>query len=208
MNGEDQMKKEIGRSSKSIYALFFAILLCLGIFSPMASIVVAADEIAVPEATSIEVVKNAKWVALEQELATPQYQVASKANPESTAQYILNKYEGAEAFAAGLGQRIQNGGWNVYYNTASGKQTARTAYNGMYVADAGTGSLATALAKFSTSAGSVVIGAAALLAGIAMGALHLYSKDCRDKIDNHGNTGTARITLTESRWSSKYDNRW
>ncbi|EMF0242575.1 hypothetical protein ACG7HM_001485 [Enterococcus hirae] len=174
----------------------------------MASIVVAADEIAVPEATSIEVVKNAKWVALEQELATPQYQVASKANPESTAQYILNKYEGAEAFAAGLGQRIQNGGWNVYYNTASGKQTARTAYNGMYVAAAGTGSLATALAKFSTSAGSVVIGAAALLAGIAMGALHLYSKDCRDKIDNHGNTGTARITLTESRWSSKYDNRW
>ena len=78
----------------------------------------------------------------------------------------------------------------------------------MYVAAAGPGSLATALAKFSTSAGSVVIGSAALLAGIAMGALHLYSKDCRDKIDNHGNTGTARITLTESRWSSKYDNRW
>ena len=58
MNGEEQMKKEIGRTSKSIYALFFAILLCLGIFSPTASIVVAADEIAVPEATSIEVVKK------------------------------------------------------------------------------------------------------------------------------------------------------
>ncbi len=202
------MKNEVGNYSKSVYALFFAILLCLGIFSPTVSIVVAADELTVPEASSTEVVKNAKWVALEQEMATPQYQVASKANPEGTARYILNKYEGAEAFAAGLGQRIQNGGWNVYYNSASGKQTARTSYNGMYVAAAGAGSLSTVLAKFSASGGAVIVGAAALLAGIAMGALSVYSKDCRDNIDNHGNTGTARITLTESRWSSQYDHRW
>lgn len=58
------MKNDVGNYSKSVYALFFAILLCLGIFSPTVSIVVAADELTVPEASSTEVVKNAKWVAL------------------------------------------------------------------------------------------------------------------------------------------------
>ncbi|BCA84951.1 hypothetical protein EsVE80_04740 [Enterococcus saigonensis] len=33
-------------------------------------------------------------------------------------------------------------------------------------------------------------------------------KTCRDRIDRHGNTGTARMTLTKTRWSAKYDNRW
>lgn len=77
---------------------------------------------------------------------------------------------------------MQNSGWNVFYNTADGKQTARTGYNGMFVA--------------------------AALVGTTASLLSDYSKDCRDNIDNHGNTETERITLTEARWSSKYDNRW
>ena len=44
--------------------------------------------------------------------------------------------------------------------------------------------------------------------GVAYTLLAAYSKDYRNNIDNHGNTGTARITLTEARWSSQYDHKW
>lgn len=107
---------------KSLCALFFSILLCLGITSPATSMVVAADEIVVTEVTSTEIVKNEKWVKLEQEVATPQFQIASKTDPEGTAQYLFNKYDGAELFAGGINQRLQNGGWNVYYNTSNGNK--------------------------------------------------------------------------------------
>lgn len=173
----------------------------LGILSPTASIVVAADEINVPEATSPAVVKNAKWAAFEREVALPQFKVASGVNPEGTAQYLFNKYEGAELLAGGIGQRIQNGGWNVYYNTSTGKQTARTAYNGMYVGWSGSGGTA------ATGVGWI---AGAIFGAIGGANLYFadFAKTCRDQIDSHGNTGTARMTLTEARWSATYDYRW
>lgn len=80
------MKKEFGNDSfKKICTLFFALLLCLGVFSSTISIIVAADERIVPETTPTKIVKNAKWIALEQEVSTPQYQIASRVSPEATA---------------------------------------------------------------------------------------------------------------------------
>lgn len=206
---EKEMKKEMNHCPKSLCALFFSILLCLGITSPATSMVVAADEIVVTEVTSTEIVKNEKWVKLEQEVATPQFQIASKTDPEGTAQYLFNKYDGAELFAGGINQRLQNGGWNVYYNTSNGKQTARTAYNGMYVAWSGTGGTASAAAAWAAATGVGWI-AAAIFGAVGGANSHFakFAATCRDQIDSHGNTGTARMTLTEARWSAKYDNRW
>lgn len=98
---------------------------------------------------------------------------------------------------------------NVYYKTSNGKKTARTAYNGMFVAWSGNAWALGVAAAWATATG---IG---WIAGVIFGAigganayLASLSKACRDQIDRHGNTGTARMTLTEARWSSKYDHRW
>ncbi|EOH88786.1 hypothetical protein [Enterococcus villorum] len=199
---------------KNIYAIFFvATTLILGSLSPTVSTIVYADEgdISTTVDQASEVIKNDKWVAMEQETATMQFKLSSELNPEAASQYLFDKYDGAEMYSvrAGIGQRLQNGGWNVYYNTASGKQTARTGYNGMYVAAAGGATASGILAAFAKASGvGLLAGVAAGFLAATAGKLASYAVTCRDNIDKHGNTGTARIALTEARWSSSYDYRW
>ena len=77
--------------------------------------------------------------------------------------------------------------------------------NGMYVA---WNAAASGILGGWAVATGMIAGVAGALLTAGAGKLASYAKDCRDDVDSHGNTGTARITLTESRWSSKYDNKW
>lgn len=79
----------------------------------------------------------------------------------------------------------------------------------MYVGWSGTGGTAAAAAAWAAATG------VGWIAGVIFGAIGganayfaSFTKACRDQIDSHGNTGTARMTLTEARWSANYDNRW
>ncbi|PTO35347.1 hypothetical protein [Enterococcus mundtii] len=196
-------------SFKPILTVLMTALLLLTTISITTSIVVGASEIEETEYTAD--VKNDKWLELEKESSTIEFQFAAKMNPEEVTEYLFSKYDGAAMYSvrANIGQRLQNGGWNIYYNTAAGKQTARTGYNGMYVAASGGAVASAVLAKFTSATGVGIIGGvAALLVGLVAGKFASYSKTCRDSIDKNGNTGTARITLTEARWSSTYDYRW
>lgn len=191
----------------------FSLLLIVSTFSASEATLVYATDINSEEKISEanDVVKNDKWVEMEKEATAIYFQRESTLTPDEKAAYLINKYDGAVATTrkGGVSQRIQNGGWNVYYKTGTGKQTARTAYNGMYTAwraNAGSSGVAAAWAT-ATGVGWI----AGVIFG-AIGGTNAYlaslSKTCRDQIDSHGNTGTARMTLTEARWSAKYDNRW
>ena len=194
-------------------AVMFSAILISSIFFISSATLVSASEINTEKlATKIDdVVKNDKWIEMETELALMNFQNRGVLNLEDQTAYILEKYDGAVASTrqGGVTQRIQNGGWNVYYKTSSGKQTARTAYNGMYVAWYANGGTAAVAAAWAAATGIGWI-AGVIFGGIAGVNKHFgdFTKTCRDEIDSHGNTGTARMTLTEARWSSKYDNRW
>lgn len=194
-------------------AMLLSLLLFTSTFSLTGSTLASAAETKSEEQISTinDVVKNDKWIEMEKEAAVIDFQSKGLLSPEAKANYLMNKYDGAVATTrkGGVSQRIQNGGWNVYYKTSNGKQTARTAYNGMFVAWSGNAG-ASGVASAWTSATGI-----GWIAGVIFGAVagaNAYfaslSKTCRDQIDSHGNTGTARMTLTEARWSAKYDNRW
>lgn len=194
-------------------AMLFSLLLVTSIFSITGTTLASAAEINSEEQISTidDVVKNDKWIEMENEAAVIDFQSKGLLSPEAKATYLMNKYDGAVATTrkGGVSQRIQNGGWNVYYKTSNGKQTARTAYNGMYVAWAGNVGASGAAGAWALATGigwiaGVIFGAVAS----ANGFFASLSKTCRDQIDRHGNTGTARMTLTEARWAAKYDNRW
>ncbi|EGP4999162.1 TPA: hypothetical protein QFK26_002392 [Enterococcus faecium] len=206
---------KLKRKSKSIkmMATLFSLLLITSIFSITGTTLVSATEINSKEQISAidDVIKNDKWIEMEKEAAVIDFQSKGLLSSEAKATYLMNKYDGAVATTrkGGVSQRIQNGGWNVYYKTSNGKQTARTAYNGMFVAWSGNAGASGVAAAWATATG---IG---WIAGVIFGAigganayLASLSKTCRDQIDSHGNTGTARMTLTEARWSANYDNRW
>lgn len=205
-------------TKQSLATIILSFFLLLSVFSISTATLVSADEVNSNDdfANLDDIVKNDKWIEMENELAVMEINQSrsrslSPTSTEDRAAYILEKYDGAVATSrsAGVSQRIQNGGWNVYYNTKGGKQVARTAYNGMYVAWGANGGAAAAAAAWSKATGIGWI-AGVVFAGIG-GANAFYatlSKTCRDKIDSNGNTGTARMTLTEARWSAKYDNRW
>ncbi|MDO7873079.1 MAG: hypothetical protein Q6A81_17275 [Enterococcus casseliflavus] len=207
------MKRKNGLRLINLIATLFTAILIFSTVSLSATTVVSAAEISSEETTTKidDVVKNDKWIEMENELSVMSMQSARSLNPEARSAYILEKYDGAVASTrkGGISQRIQNGGWNVYYNTKNGKQTARTAYNGMFVAWSGNGGAAGVAAAWAAATG------VGWIAGVVFGAIggaNVYlaslSKTCRDEIDKHGNTGTARMTLTEARWSKNYDNRW
>lgn len=212
------MKKKKGLKLINFVATIFSAILVFSTVSLSATTVVSAAEFNSEESVTIidDVVKNDKWIEMENELSVMSIQRGRSLTEEAKTEedrtaYILEKYEGAVASTrkGGVTQRIQNGGWNVYYNTSNGKQTARTAYNGMFLSWSGNGGAAGVAAAWAAATGVGWI-AGVLFTGVA-GVNAFYAnlaRTCRDEVDKHGNTGTARMSLTEARWSSKYDNRW
>ncbi|PQF01904.1 hypothetical protein CUS95_10935 [Enterococcus faecium] len=164
-----------------------------------------------------DVYKNDSYQEMEKEMASIAFkrslETITRTNnieqAKAFAEYFLKKYEGAEMRTSGYGERIQNGGWNIFYQTAAGKQAVRTAYNILFVQSSAGVALSGILAAI-TKATLLGVGVAiaALLSGMVLNTIASRSRFCRDRIDANGNRGTGRITLTEARWSATYDFRW
>lgn len=193
-------------------SVFFVLLTLLSIIFTTGSTVSFASE--VNESANEDVlVANDKWKQMVRETNTPEFKmVLNTRTPEQKkviAQNILEKYDGAEIKATDWGQRLQNGGWNVYYKSAAKKQVTRTAYNGMGVIAKGGGGASAILGSFAVDSGvAAVAGVAAFVAAFILKTFGEYCHGCRDNVDAHGNTGTARITLTEHRWNKEYNHAW
>jgi len=198
---------------KKATALFFSILSILAIFVASTTSVVAAAEVE-KYVEEVEVYnKNEQWIALENEVSSLNFRIAianEDVSDEQVVNYLFEKYDGAAMISTrGHGQRLQNGGWNTFYNTAASKQQTRTGYNSMYAGWLAGAALSEMITLFSAAFGVSTPGAViAFFAGLALTYFAQFAKGCRDNIDAHGNVGTARITLTEHRWSSNYDNFW
>lgn len=112
---------KLKRKSKSIkmMATLFSLLLITSIFSITGTTLVSATEISSKKQISAidDVIKNDKWIEMEKEAAVIDFQSKGLLSSEAKATYLMNKYDGAVATTrkGGVSQRIQNGGWNVYY---------------------------------------------------------------------------------------------
>ncbi|MDR2833955.1 MAG: hypothetical protein LBV67_09590 [Streptococcaceae bacterium] len=109
-----------------------------------------------------------------------------------------------------FGTRLQNGGVNFFYNTAKGKSNLISAFNEGIKAANNAATASTIVQMFGTAAGAPILPAAVTNFLVQSGTAWLKNNltTMKNRVNANGNTGTVRVTLTEVRWSSKYDNKW
>lgn len=99
-------------------AMLFSLLLVTSIFSITGTTLASAAEINSEEQISTidDVVKNDKWIEMENEAVVMDFQSKGLLSPEAKTTYLMNKYDGAVATTrkGGVSQRIQTGHFISY----------------------------------------------------------------------------------------------
>jgi hypothetical protein len=121
---------------RKIFALFFSFISIFAIMLSSTAMIANASEIEKYVEDTEVFTKNEQWIGLENEVSSLNFKLAlanDDISDEQLMNYLYTKYDGAAVISTrGHGQRLQNGGWNVFYNSAASKQTIRHGYNGLF----------------------------------------------------------------------------
>lgn len=133
---------------------------------------------------------------------------------------ILQKFDGAEFHMnvidarlrtpAGVAIRIQNGGWNTFYNSAAGRQAVHRLFDRIAIGAGTAGALSAIVATAAKASGvGIPAGVLGVIASILSGGVVARSLGAANLVSRNGNVGTVRVTLTQHLWSRTFDNtRW
>lgn len=125
---------------------------------------------------------------------------------------LMKEFEGAayqSARVAGVGGVFQNGGWNMYYNSSSGKKAVYNFYNRLVLGTGGNAIYNVILDALAATCGITPQGAIVIAIGnLVAGALVAKAISARGLVTNHGNVGTVRVILSDQLWSSTYNAKW
>ncbi|MDR3242060.1 MAG: glycine zipper family protein [Lactobacillaceae bacterium] len=178
---------------KHLTMLCAGILVC-SVMTPFTLIGHADDQVQ----QQLEVHENSDWKAMENEINSPQFQLAIHGEKsKEVCQSLLTEYDGAERdiifVGAGTGwtEKIVNGGDNTYATTKAGLANLRDSWGLSAVAMIGAGG----------GAGTAIAGIpGAIIGGLIGNALSGYCKDAQNDmkkwIDVGSTKGGARVTLT------------
>lgn len=123
---------------------------------------------------------------------------------------LMKEFDGAGYLSravSGLGTKLANGGWNMYYKTQAGRSAVYNFYDRIFYAAAGNDLYNVIVDALAVACGVTVAGAIILaITGFIAGAVTIKVSNARGLVSSHGNTGTVRVTLSDELWSSKYDN--
>ncbi|MDB7086236.1 hypothetical protein PM729_00850 [Enterococcus mundtii] len=125
---------------------------------------------------------------------------------------LMKEFDGASynsRAVAGVGGKLQNGGWNMYYNTSTGKTSVYNFYDRLVMGAGGSVLYSAILDALAVTCGITVAGAVIVaICNLIAGELVRKTASARGLVSSHGNTGTVRVTLTDELWSSKYNASW
>lgn len=125
---------------------------------------------------------------------------------------LMKEFDGASynsRAVAGVGGKLQNGGWNMYYNTSTGKTSVYNFYDRLVMGAGGSVLYSAILDALAFTCGITVAGAVIVaICNLIAGELVRKTASARGLVSSHGNTGTVRVTLTDELWSSKYNASW
>lgn len=125
---------------------------------------------------------------------------------------LMKEFDGASynsRAVAGVGGKLQNGGWNMYYNTSTGKTSVYNFYDRLVMGTGGNLLYTVILDTLAATCGITVAGAVIIaICNLIAGELVRKTASARGLVSSHGNTGTVRVTLTDELWSSKYNASW
>lgn len=125
---------------------------------------------------------------------------------------LLKEFDGASygsRAVAGVGGKLQNGGWNMYYNTSTGKTSVYNFYDRLVMGAGGSVLYSAVLDALAITCGITVAGAVIIaICNLIAGELVRKTASARGLVSSHGNTGTVRVTLTDELRSSKYNASW
>ncbi|MGL9892007.1 hypothetical protein IGJ19_000138 [Enterococcus sp. DIV1368b] len=125
---------------------------------------------------------------------------------------LMEEFDGASygsRAVAGVGGKLQNGGWNMYYNTSTGKTSVYNFYDRLVMGTGGNLLYTVILDTLAATCGITVAGAVIIaICNLIAGELVRKTASARGLVSSHGNTGTVRVTLTDELWSSKYNASW
>lgn len=125
---------------------------------------------------------------------------------------FLKEFDGASYSSravAGVGGKLQNGGWNMYYNTSTGKTSVYNFYDRLVMGAGGSVLYSAILDALAVTCGITVAGAVIVaICNLIAGELVRKTASARGLVSSHGNAGTVRVTLTDELWSSKYNASW
>ncbi|WP_430616401.1 hypothetical protein IGJ66_001338 [Enterococcus sp. DIV0176] len=131
---------------------------------------------------------------------------------QNNIESLMKEFDGANYSSrnvAGVGGKIQNGGWNMYYKSSAGKKSVYNFYDRLVIGAAGNVLYNVIVDTLATTCGITVAGAVIIaISNLISLELIRKSASARGLVSGHGNTGTIRVTLSDELWSSKYNASW